>query len=143
MNMYVRTWNLLHTPEGLPGTQFHNPLYESHLLHLRNLIDFFNTQNSMHEDDIILSKVLTNTDNYSIEISTDFREAINKTVQHLSTYRADFLDKRELSANVTNIYPIVYDRICRFKSDIKNPSNLKEKYRKDYKEYIEQDNHFI
>ena len=136
MRTYIVTWKLLHSPQGYPGQIVHNPLYESHVLHLRNLIDFFNCDDKGHVDDIFVNKVLIDSSNYYIETSTDLRKAINKTVQHLSTYRAKQLDKHELSNAINDLYPIVLEKINKFYNDIQNHNNLCTTYKDDYEKYL-------
>ena len=136
MNMYRYSWNLLHSPCGQHGQVMHNPLYESHVLHLRNMIDFFNMPHRVFDDDIYISKVLVNCDGYSVPVEDRFRKMINKSAQHLTTYRAEALDKDYLSQEINKIYPIICERIERFEKDIQNPDNLQEKSREDYEKML-------
>ena len=139
MNMYKMTWDLLQQFTGRDA--MHNAVYESHVLHLRNLLDFFNGISNIHNDDIIISKVLTEHSRYSLEIDDGLRKMINKSVQHLTTYRADELDKEILSNEIIEIYPQICKRIEWFESDIDNPDKLIEEYKIDYEMYKRNENH--
>ncbi len=136
MDMYKMTWILMQQFTGRDA--MHNAVYESHVLHLRNLIDFFNGISNIPNDDIIISKVLTEHSRYSLEIDDGLRKMINKSVQHLTEYRADKLDKEALSNEINKMYPKICTRIELFESDIRVPGKLKDEYVRDYERYMKE-----
>ena len=133
MVMYEQTFRLLfiHNIDII-----HNAIWESHIIHLRNLIDFFDKSSSSHEDDILVSKVLVNTDFYPMDTPQDFKDKLNKSVQHLSTYGSDELEKSQLSKEVVNIHSKIFERIIKFSQDVKEPENLIGDYKDDYQNYL-------
>ena len=135
MNMYKMTWTLMQ--QFSEHDAMHNAVYESHVLHLRNLIHFFNCA-SIKPDDIIISRVLIEHSGYSLKTEPIFRDMINKSVQHLTTYRADELDKEALSNEINKMYPKICTRIELFESDIRVSGKLKDEYVRDYKRYMKE-----
>ncbi len=136
--MYKETWALFNGPEGVQSQVMRNVLIESHILHLRNLIHFFMRSQSHYTDDILVSNVLVNADGYYLGDENELTKMLNKSAQHLTTYRAEMLDKTVLLNMIKDIYPVICERIDRFEKDINNPDRLQETYRNDYEEYIKE-----
>ncbi len=72
------------------GTIIKNTIFESHKLHLRNLLLFFNS-NKLYEDDIVYSDIIT-ADNSIYDLNQEYiklRDLFNKTTMHLSNKRVE------------------------------------------------------
>lgn len=107
-NMYLQTfyhWVMIEEEKG--NVYKNNVNYESHQIHLRILMEFFEDE-SIKSDDIVVSTVVNSIEGLIIN-KDDFieeKKSINKSISHITKTRC----KKDYDENVTyiiNMYTVV------------------------------------
>lgn len=154
MNMYMSTYMELHRfwTRGITPCQYrYNTVIESHCVHLRNLIEFFNPDNSkqIHDEhknkeqkqedkNIVYTHVLVTNCRFTYnDEKYKIKQLINKSVNHLSLKRFAWennpgksLSERQMK-DIPRVFPLICRRIKYFLLLLEN-NNIKEKYKSDF-----------
>lgn len=127
MQMYHFTYQKLLTYKNSNAWEeqvLFNAFWDSHLLHLRNLIDFFN-----NEEHCINVNFLLNSGNDSFRVPNDSNEnkrIINKSCDHLTKERFEISDLHIRQLKLVNtMYPIVSEQIRQWLNYIQSTNDLK------------------
>lgn len=133
IEMYFYSYKRL---AGIDSIQAQNPLernivYEDHMIHLRNLIEFFNcAENTIHVKDVLN----TDEDFSFVEESKNVKHAINKSVGHITKERFTNPDKviEGCLDGINDLYSIICQRVERFMEMINDKDYLKSNYQEGF-----------
>ncbi len=144
MQMYFFTLNYLCDADKLLKTEFENKEYtvmmmnniihESHSIHLRNLLYFFSDISNNNNDDFTCSMVVKEIGNLVICDNTDAKQAVNKSIAHLTKARFKTNLTEKTDKIIKEMAEIVPGKIQLFLDSLN--SNIEEKYSRELKEEI-------
>ena len=105
---------------------------ESHELHLRNLMEFFDTKKPKnHPEDLRLPDILQNYDSLTEEKVQDDFNHISRSVEHLTSHRTS-INKKETIDIINKYYEDFKEKIKKIVDNLE--SNITNEYREDLKD---------
>ena len=132
IEMYYYSYKRL---SGIDSLQPQNPLernvvYEDHMIHLRNMIEFFNCA----KDTITVKHVLKVDYDFSFEDKFNVKRAINKSIGHITKER--FTEPGKVIDGcldgINELYSTINQRVDEFMELLKHEDNLNPDYREGY-----------
>ena len=130
---------LLYDSNKYLSNQFlNNIILESHLVHARNILEFFFPTNGKHRKykTIVASSYLSET--YTVtkcQMVDDFRDIISQTCDHITERRfVDSIFQKERSEMILEMFPILQEYIINWLTFIKTTNVLLRDYQSFFSE---------
>lgn len=131
IEMYIATYKMLFNYALLEDKLLNNMVLESHAIHLRNLIEFFNCEKNC----ITTETIFLGSQDFTFVDLMNAKKTINKTIEHLTLERVKWYNtEKDLTKNFSLCINLMFEsimmpRIQRFIDLLMQENTVKERYK--------------